>query len=134
MKRHLLLLPCLALLAASLAFTALPRAVAADQAAEKSGAQPAAGQLVPVDDKTDAAWLATARAAYPMDTCSVSGDKLDSGAMGKPQEYVLKRDGQPDRLVRFCCKDCVEDFNKDMAKYLKMIDAAAAAKAPAPKT
>jgi hypothetical protein len=34
----------------------------------------------------------------------------------------------PDRLVRFCCKDCLGDFTKDPAKYLKMIDDAAAAK------
>lgn len=76
-----------------------------------------------------AAWLATAKAAYPLDTCVVSGDKLEGGDMGAPIDYVYKQEGKPDRLIRFCCKDCVKDFNKDPAKYLAMIDAAAAKKA-----
>ena len=84
------------------------------------------GQLVPITDKTDATWLAKARADYAMTTCAVSGDKLEGGDMGKPQEFVYKEDGKPDHLVRFCCKDCVKDFGKDPAKYLKMIDDAAA--------
>jgi hypothetical protein len=49
--------------------------------------------------------------------------------MGDPFNYVYKQPGQPDRLVRFCCKACVEDFTANPAKYLKMIDDAAAAKA-----
>lgn len=72
--------------------------------------------------------MAKARADYPLDTCVVSGDKL--GEMGKPFEYVYKAEGQPDRLVLFCCKGCVKDFKKDPAKYLKKLDEAAAAKAP----
>ena len=32
---------------------------------------------------------------------------------------------QPDRLVRFCCDGCPDDFMKDPAKYLKQLDAAA---------
>jgi hypothetical protein len=88
----------------------------------------AKGTLAPADAKTDAAWLTKARAAYPMDSCVVSDEKLEGGAMGKPQEYVYQVAGQPDRLVRFCCKDCVNDFKKDPAQYLKKIDAAAAAK------
>jgi len=91
--------------------------------------QAPSGQLVPVTGKTDAAWLAKAQADYPLTTCAVSGDKLDSGDMGKPQDFIYKEDGKPDRLVRFCCKDCQKDFNKDQAKYLKIIDEAAAAKA-----
>jgi hypothetical protein len=31
--------------------------------------------------------------------------------------------------VRLCCKGCVKEFKKDPAKYLKIIDDAAAAKA-----
>ena len=73
---------------------------------------------------------ATTAADYPLTTCVVSGDKLD-GDMGAPFDYVYKQDGKPDRLVRFCCKNCVKDFKKDPAKYLKMIDDAAAAKAKA---
>jgi len=73
---------------------------------------------------------ATTAADYPLTTCVVSGDKLD-GDMGAPFDYVYKQDGKPDRLVRFCCKNCVKDFQKDPAKYLKMIDDAAAAKTKA---
>lgn len=62
-------------------------------------------------------------AAYPLDTCVVSGEKL--GEMGKPYDYVHQEPGQPDRLVRFCCKGCVRDFKKDPAAYLKKLDAAA---------
>lgn len=79
------------------------------------------GELVPVTDKTDAAWVAKARADYPLTTCAVSGDKLEGGDMGKPQEFIYKESGKPDQLVRFCCKDCVKDFNKEPTKYLKMI-------------
>ena len=51
--------------------------------------------------------------------------------MGPPQDYVYRQEGKPDRLVRLCCNHCVRDFKKDPAKYLKMIDDAAAAKAKA---
>jgi len=71
----------------------------------------------------------TDKAAYPLDTCVVSGDKLEGGDMGAPVDYIYKQEGKPDRLVRFCCKNCIKDFKKDPAKYLKMIDDAAAAKA-----
>jgi len=98
-------------------------AVAADSSAT--------GKLVPVTKSTDAAWLAQAQASYPLDSCAVSGDKLDSGKMGKPKDYVYTQPGHPDRLVRFCCPDCVDDFKKDPAKYLKTIDDASAAKAGA---
>jgi YHS domain-containing protein len=50
-------------------------------------------------------------------TCPVSGDKL--GEMGKP--YVFVYQGQE---VKLCCPSCKEDFDKDPAKYLKMIRAA----------
>jgi hypothetical protein len=78
----------------------------------------------------DAAWLAKAQVDYPLATCTVSGDKL-GGDMGAPFDYVYQEDGKPDRLVRFCCKNCLKDFKKDPAKYLKMIDGAAAAKTKA---
>lgn len=48
-------------------------------------------------------------------TCVVSGDKL--GEMGKP--YVFTHEGQE---VKLCCKDCLKDFKKDPAKYMKMIN------------
>ena len=48
---------------------------------------------------------------YPLETCLVSGEKL--GEMGKPYEIV--HEGQQ---IKFCCKKCLPDFQKDPAKYL----------------
>lgn len=48
---------------------------------------------------------------YLLENCLVSGEKL--GGMGKPYEYV--HEGQ---LIKFCCKSCLPDFQKDPAKYL----------------
>ena len=56
---------------------------------------------------------------YPLTTCVVSGDKL--GEMGAPYVYDYKG-----REIKFCCKNCVKDFNKDPAKYLKKLDDAEA--------
>jgi len=56
---------------------------------------------------------------YPLKTCIVSGEKL--GEMGEP--FVYEYQG---REIKFCCKSCLKDFKKDPAKYLKMIDDAAA--------
>ena len=92
-----------------------------------------AGQLVPVTNKTDAGWLAQARAEYPLTSCPVSGDKFDGGEMGNPQDYIYRQAGKPDRLVRFCCKDCVKDFKETPVKYLKIIDDAAVARDKAAK-
>jgi hypothetical protein len=55
---------------------------------------------------------------YPLKTCIVSGEKLDS--MGKP--YVFTKDGQE---VKLCCKSCLKDFNKEPAKYLKELESTA---------
>jgi YHS domain-containing protein len=55
---------------------------------------------------------------YPLTTCVVSGEKLDS--MGKPK--VIQYEG---REVRFCCDHCEPEFRKDPAKYLKKLDDAA---------
>ena len=74
---------------------------------------------------------AEAKAAYPLNTCVVSGDKLEEGTMGGPVDYVYKAAGKPDRLIRFCCKDCIKDFEKEPAKYLKTLDEAEAAAATA---
>lgn len=78
---------------------------------------------------------AAAKTAYPLATCVVSGDKLEEGGpMGGPVDYLYKVNGKPDRLIRFCCKDCVKDFEKEPAKFLAKLDEAAAAKAkPAPE-
>lgn len=40
-------------------------------------------------------------------------------------KYVYQQPGKPDRVVEFCCKDCINDFKKDPAKYLAKLDAAA---------
>lgn len=95
-----------------------------------SAAAFAAGTLAPVDAKTDATWLAQARATYPLDHCVVSDDKFDGGDMGKPQDFVYRVEGQPDHLVRLCCKSCIKDFKKDPEQFVKKIDAATKAKSP----
>src|ERR1700756_1213441 len=56
---------------------------------------------------------------YTLKTCVVSGEKL--GEMGKPVSYIYEG-----REVKFCCKDCIKDFKKDPAKYVKKIDEAEA--------
>jgi hypothetical protein len=80
------------------------------------------GKLVEVTEK-DSAWAAKARKDYPVDVCVTSGDKL--GSMGKSPEYIYRVEGKPDRLLIFCCDGCEEDFMKEPAKYLAMLDAAA---------
>lgn len=58
-------------------------------------------------------------AAYPLNTCVVSGEKL--GSMGKA--YVHNHEG---REVRFCCKSCLKDFNKNPKQFIAKLDAATA--------
>ncbi|MGP1309344.1 MAG: hypothetical protein ACTS27_04010 [Phycisphaerales bacterium] len=56
---------------------------------------------------------------YPLTTCVVSGEPLDS--MGHMVERVYAN-----RLVRFCCPPCTLEFEKNPAKYLSIIDEARA--------
>lgn len=72
-------------------------------------------------DKTPAKFVAKVDEAakkvkpYKLDTCIVSGEKLGNeavAAISKSQE------------VKFCCKDCVKEFDKDSAKYLKKLEVA----------
>jgi YHS domain-containing protein len=56
---------------------------------------------------------------YTLKTCVVSGDKL--GEMGDPYVYEYKG-----RQIKFCCKGCLKDFNKEPAKYIKKIEEAEA--------
>lgn len=58
------------------------------------------------------------RASYPLATCVVSGKKL--GTMGKPHELL-----HGVRLVRLCCKGCVDAFTKEPARYMRKLDKAA---------
>ena len=64
---------------------------------------------------------------YPLTKCIVSGEKL-GGDMGKPVTLVYK--GQE---MKFCCKDCVKDFNKDPKKWMKKFDEAKAKAAASEK-
>lgn len=52
---------------------------------------------------------------YPLKTCIVTDEKLD-GDMGKP--YAFVHEGQEFKL---CCKNCLKDFNKEPAKYVKKL-------------
>jgi len=56
---------------------------------------------------------------YTLKTCIISGDKL--GEMGDPFVYAYKG-----REIKFCCKGCLKDFNKEPDKYLKKIEEAEA--------
>ena len=98
------------LLLASSLFVATVAAAPSPAAAGKKDAAPAA--------KED---------NYPLKTCVVSGEAL--GSMGDYVNYVHKEAGKPDRIVRFCCDGCIDDFKKEPARFLKKIDDAAAAKA-----
>lgn len=51
---------------------------------------------------------------YPLKTCVVSDEKL--GEMGPP--HVITHEGQE---IKFCCKSCVKDFDKDPKKFLKKV-------------
>ena len=53
--------------------------------------------------------------AYPLETCVVTGAKLDS--MGGP--YIHDHEGTE---VRFCCRGCLPRFNREPAKFLQMIE------------
>src|SRR6266571_1721192 len=56
---------------------------------------------------------------YTLATCPVSDEKL--GEMGRP--YVFTNDN---RQIKLCCKDCLKDFKKDPAKYVKKVEEAEA--------
>lgn len=86
----------------------------ADQdSAEKFNADP--GKYLP---KVDEQMVKQQLPYYPLTTCPVSGIQL-GGEMGDPVDIIYQN-----RLVRFCCDMCVDDFNKDPAKYLDKLDAA----------
>ncbi len=53
---------------------------------------------------------------YPLPTCVISGEKI--GSMGEP--YAFVHEGQE---IKMCCSHCRPTFNKDPAKYLKLLDA-----------
>jgi len=49
---------------------------------------------------------------YKLDKCIVSDEKL--GEMGKP--FVMEYKGQE---IKFCCKSCKKDFDKNPEKFIK---------------
>ncbi len=55
----------------------------------------------------------------PLTVCPVMGDPLDADA------YAFVYEG---REFKFCCDACMDDFEKDPAKFVKVWDDAAAAK------
>ncbi len=66
--------------------------------------------------KVDEGLITAQKASYPLDTCLVSGRKIEAG--GVDRLYGV-------RLTRFCSKECVEPFKKDPQKYLAKLDGAA---------
>ena len=52
---------------------------------------------------------------YPLSVCPISGEKL--GEMGDP--VVKEYEG---REVKFCCKNCVGTFEKDLKSSFKILD------------
>jgi hypothetical protein len=62
---------------------------------------------------------------YTLKTCIISGDKL-GGDMGDPYVYIYKDKQGASHEIKFCCKSCLKDFNKDPDGYVKKIAAAEA--------
>jgi YHS domain-containing protein len=70
--------------------------------------------------KIDAALIAEQRKTYPLTTCLVGGETIEGAGFEKL--YGV-------RLTRFCGEKCAAGFAKEPAKYLAMLDKAAAEKA-----
>ena len=81
----------------------------------------AAFMAVPLAGRADNTNSVSSAAAKPkldlLTTCPVSGGKL--GEMGKPLVFVYQ--GQE---IKLCCGGCKSAFDKDPAKYIKIIRAA----------
>ncbi len=57
---------------------------------------------------------------YPLKTCPVSGEAFEHGT-----PFKVTHEGTD---VYLCCKSCKKDFEKEPAKYVKMVKDAAAKK------
>ena len=77
--------------------------------------------------KLDDAIIAAQKDGYPLETCVVSGEPLAHSDMGDPVDFVYNN-----RLVRFCCNNCVKAFNKNPDKFLAKLDAAEAGQSATP--
>ncbi len=69
----------------------------------------------------DAAIIADQKPWYPTDKCLVSGEPLTVNGEDIAVDVVYRN-----RLVRFCCKRCEQQFNTDPAAVLNKLDALAA--------
>jgi YHS domain-containing protein len=67
----------------------------------------------------DAAKPDAAVKPYPLDTCIVSGEKLDADPGMK--SYTFVHEGQE---IKLCCKNCLKKFNKSPETYLKKLASA----------
>lgn len=73
--------------------------------------------------KLDDAIIAQQKPRYPLDTCVVSGKALDGPGVDAV-DFVYKN-----RLVRFCCKACIDQFKQDPGLFLDKLDSAVIAHA-----
>jgi hypothetical protein len=112
--------------ASSFAFGSVALAQHHGSHGKSHNAQSSEGKLVPVTEK-EAAWAAEASKNYPLNVCVASDEKL--GSMGDATEWIYRVEGQPDRLVKFCCDGCIDTFMDNPAEHLAKIDAAAKKKA-----
>ena len=77
------------------------------------------GKKAEIFKEIDAGVIAAQKAAYPLETCPVSGEKLGGDPKMAPVDFVSGT-----RLVRFCCKDCIAKFEKDPSATMTKLDAA----------
>jgi len=82
------------------------------------------GALVRLQIHASEQKAAAPKTDYPLTTCVVSDEQL--GKMGKPVEYHYKQPGKPERIIYFCCKMCIKDFEDAPEVYLRKLDAATA--------
>ncbi|GEM_PF-275374 len=68
--------------------------------------------------KLDAAWMASQRDSYPLETCPMSGEPLGDS----PKEVLYGT-----QLVKLCCNMCVKKFNEAPAKVAGKVRMAMAA-------
>jgi YHS domain-containing protein len=78
--------------------------------------------IIPSSSRADNTNVVSSVKPDLLKTCPISGDKL-GGDMGEPFKFVYE--GQE---VKLCCSMCKAKFDKDPAKYIKKIEAAAVPK------
>ena len=78
--------------------------------------------IIPSSSRADNTNVVSSVKPDLLKTCPISGEKL-GGDMGEPYKFVYE--GQE---VKLCCSMCKAKFDKDPAKYIKKIQAAAVPK------